>query len=261
MKLIRTFLCSVMALWSLDSMAADGELITEQITINVDKPGTLPNMIGESKRDIVTNLKLTGRLNGIDIELIREMAGGSADDGISKGKLAVLDMSEANIVEGGTYFYYDESQRKSAGVYSWNNVIGTYMFYDCKSLEKVLLPESAVEVRDYAFANCSALREIVFGDKLKSIGKKAFSKCVSLSSVVLTKNLESIGDYAFEECKQLTAIQTNGNRPPLLGKSVFVGCDRKSCRLTVPHETRGVYWLSAWGDFFIYIKEMGEVKR
>lgn len=261
MKMIRTILLSVMVLCGVGSAAADEELITEQITINVDKPGTLPNMIGESKRNIVTNLKLTGKLNGSDIELIREMAGGSPDDGKSKGKLSTLDLSEAVIVEGGTYFYYDENMRKSAGVYSWNNVVGAYMFYGCKSLEKIYLPETAVEIREYAFAGCPALNEVVFGNNLKSIGKKTFSGCVSLSSVVLTKNLENIGDCAFEECGRLTAIRSNVNRPPLLGNTVFLGCDRKSCRLTVPHETRGAYWLSAWGDFFMDIKEMGEVKK
>lgn len=242
-------------------MAAEGDVITEQITINVDKPGTLPNMIGESKRNIVTNMKLTGSLNGIDIELIREMAGGRPDNGISKGRLAVLDMSEARIVEGGTYFYYDENQHKSYSIYSWNNVVGAYMFYGCRSLKKVSLPETAVEVRDYCFAGCSELTEVIFGNNLKSIGKKAFSECVSLSSVVLTKNLVNIDDYAFEDCSKLTLIQANGNRPLLLGKTVFLGCDRKSCHLIVPHGTRSAYWLSAWGDFFTDIKESDEVKK
>lgn len=261
MKLTRIIFFSVMALWSIGSMAADGDVITEQITINVDKPGTLPNMIGESKRNVVTNLKLTGSLNGNDIELIREMAGGRADDGISKGKLAVLDMSEARIVEGGTYFYYDEDLHKSSGVYSWNNVIGAYMFYGCNSLKKILLPETAVEIRECAFAGCTELTDVVFGGNLKSIGRKAFSGCETLQSVVFTNNLESIGDYAFEKCQSLTSTKANGNRPPLLGKTVFLGCDRKSCRLTVPHGTRAAYWLSAWGDFFTDIKETGETRK
>lgn len=261
MKLTRTILFSVMMLWGICSAASNGQLLTEQITINVDSPGTLPNMIGESKRNIVTNLKLTGRLNGNDIELIREMAGGSPDGGLSKGNLAVLDISEATIVEGGTYFYYDETQRKSSGVYSWNNVVGMYMFYGCGSLQKVLLPETAVEVKEYAFADCRALTEVMFGNSLKSIGKKAFSGCMSLQSVALTKRLENIGDSAFEGCRRLMSIKANGNRPPLLGKTAFAGCDRKTCILTVPHGTRGAYWLSAWGDFFVNIKETDELKK
>ena len=58
--------------------AADGDLITKQITINLDKAGTLQDKIGETKKYKITNLKIVGEINGRDLRLIREMAGGTA---------------------------------------------------------------------------------------------------------------------------------------------------------------------------------------
>lgn len=58
--------------------AADADLITKQITIKLDKAGTLPDKIGSSKKFKITNLKIIGEINGRDLRLIREMAGGTA---------------------------------------------------------------------------------------------------------------------------------------------------------------------------------------
>lgn len=64
-----------MLLGCLSIQAADEGLITKQITIKLDKAGTLPNRISSSKRYLITNLKIVGEVNGKDLRLIREMAG------------------------------------------------------------------------------------------------------------------------------------------------------------------------------------------
>ena len=64
-----------MLLGSLAIQAADDGLITEQITIKLDKAGTLPDRISESKKYLITNLKVVGEVNGTDWLFIREMAG------------------------------------------------------------------------------------------------------------------------------------------------------------------------------------------
>lgn len=40
--------------------AADDDLITKQITIKLDKAGTLPDRISASKKYLITNLKIIG---------------------------------------------------------------------------------------------------------------------------------------------------------------------------------------------------------
>lgn len=106
MTLKGLFLCLVFLLCNATSHAAD-DLITRQITIKLDKAGTLPDKIGSSKKYKITNLKIIGEINGTDWRLIRDMA--SEDDyGRTKGKLSTLDLSEAKIVKGGSFYYNDD---------------------------------------------------------------------------------------------------------------------------------------------------------
>ena len=70
------FLTTVFMLFGcLAIQAADEGLITKQITIKLDKAGTLPDRISSSKKYLITNLKIVGEVNGTDWRLIREMAG------------------------------------------------------------------------------------------------------------------------------------------------------------------------------------------
>ena len=66
-----------MVLGCLSIQAADG-LITKQITIKLEKAGTLPDKIGSSKKYKITNLKIIGEINGTDLTMISEMAGRDA---------------------------------------------------------------------------------------------------------------------------------------------------------------------------------------
>ena len=104
------FLTAVfMLLGCLSIQAANEELITKQITIKLDKAGTLPDKIASSEMYKITNLKITGEINGTDWKMIREMAGRDYQGYHTKGNLSVLDLSEAKIVEGGDYYYYCNS--------------------------------------------------------------------------------------------------------------------------------------------------------
>lgn len=98
MKLKGLFLCLVFLLCNATSHAAD-DLITRQITIKLDKAGTLPDKIGSSKKYKITNLKIVGEINNTDWRLIRDMAG-MVNGHASNGSLSVLDLSEAKIVSG-----------------------------------------------------------------------------------------------------------------------------------------------------------------
>ena len=101
------FLTAVFTLLGcLSIQAANDDLITKQITIKLDKAGTLPDKIGRSRKYKITNLKLVGEINGTDLRMIREMAGRDYKGNATEGKLSVLDLSEAKIVKGGDYYYY-----------------------------------------------------------------------------------------------------------------------------------------------------------
>lgn len=101
-------------LGSLAIHAADEEdLITEQVTIKLDKAGSLPDKIDESKKYKITNLKVIGDLNGTDFRLIRDMAGCDYQRKETIGKLSILDLSETNIVNGGDDYYNDDFSKYS----------------------------------------------------------------------------------------------------------------------------------------------------
>ena len=95
-----------MLLGCLSIQAANDDLITKQITIKLDKAGTLPDRIASSEMYKITNLKIIGEINGTDWNMIREMAGSNYKGEPTEGKLSVLDLSEARIVNGGGDYYY-----------------------------------------------------------------------------------------------------------------------------------------------------------
>ena len=67
--------------------AADNDLITRQITIELEKAGTLPDRIASSRKYKITNLKIIGEINGTDLSMIREMAGSNSRGNYTDGKL------------------------------------------------------------------------------------------------------------------------------------------------------------------------------
>lgn len=86
-------------------------------------------------------------------------------------------------------------------------VIPRSMFFSCKNLEKVTIPDTVECIEEYAFAGCTALKQIDFQNlsRLKSIGHSAFDKCASLKEAHFPSSLEELGDAAFRDC---TALET-----------------------------------------------------
>lgn len=173
------FLTAVfMLLGCLSIQAADGDLITRQITIKLDKAGTLPDRIASSKKYKITNLKLVGEINGTDWNMIREMAGRNYQESSTEGNLSVLDLSEAKIVAGGDYYYYDNIFNNK--VYTSNDEIGEYAFAYCSGLTSLTLPAGITSIGEFAFSYCSGLTSIyVYAEKVPRIGRYAFEGCAS----------------------------------------------------------------------------------
>ena len=158
-----------MLLGCLSLYAADNALITKQITLKLEKAGTLPDRIESSKKYKITNLKIIGEINGTDLRMIREMAGINSTGNYTDGKLSVLDLSEAKIVGGGDCYLnngYD---------YTSNDVIGSRAFLGCSGLTSLTLPADITSIGDEAFQGCSGLTSIyVYAEKVPKIDSNAF---------------------------------------------------------------------------------------
>ena len=274
-------------LGSLAIQAADDGLITRQITLKLDEAGTLPNKIAVSRKNLITNLKIVGKINGTDLKFIREMAGSDFNRKKNDGKLSILDLSEAKIVAGGDAY--------SDNKYTSNDKLGDYVFYDCSGLTSLTLPSSVTEIGLFAFRNCSGLTSLTIpsgvtsidesafrgcsgltsltipssvtwiGESaflgcsgltsmtipsgVTSIGNQTFDGCSGLTSLTLPSGVTSIGDWAFRDCSGLTSIYAYLEKIPELGSNVFTGCNAKNCILYVPTGTYDDYLVSEFGYF------------
>ena len=226
------------------SYAANEDLITKQITLKLTEAGTLPNKIASSKKNLVTNLKIIGEINGTDLRFIREMAGSDIDGNSTSGNLSVLDLSEARFVEGGvSYYYYDGYCHTS------NDIIGEHAFSGCSSLTSVNIPSSVAYIGDCAFQDCSSLTSINIPSSVTEIREYAFDGCSSLISVKIPSSVTSIGGSAFSGCSGLRSIYVYAETVPSTVAGAFEGCDSKNCTVYVPKGTYDAYWLSEWGYF------------
>ena len=187
-----------MLLGCLSIQAADDGLVTTQITIKLDKAGTLPDRISESKKNLITNLKIVGEVNGTDWKFIREMAGRDYNMNITDGKLSILDLSDAKIVEGGSDYW--------EGSYTSNDNLGDHAFYGCTGLTSLTIPSSVTSIGDYAFYECCGLTSLTIPSSVTSIGREAFYCCCGLTSLSIPSSVTSIGYRAFFRCTGLTSL-------------------------------------------------------
>ena len=202
--------------------AADDGFITRQITLKLDEAGTLPNKISYDQKNLITNLKIVGKINGTDLKFIREMAGRDVNGGKTDGKLSILDLSEAKIVAGGSAYV----SNSDSYWYTSNDKLGDYVFYGCSGLTSLTIPSSVTSIGSEAFRGCSGLTSLTIPSGVTAIGKEAFYGCSGLTSIyVYPENLPELGTYIFNEC------------------------DAKNCTVYVPKGTYDAYKSSEFGYF------------
>ena len=240
------FLTAVfMVLGCLAIHAADGDLITKQITIKLEEAGTLPSKIGDTKKYKITNLKIMGEINGTDLRFIRKMAGCNEEGRRTEGELATLDLSGSKIVKGGDIYFYSSYFY----CYTSDDVIGAYAFYGCSSLTSLTLPSNVTKIGESAFEGCSGLTSLTLPSSVTSIGSSAFHGCSGLTSLTLPSSVTSIGSSAFYGCSGLTSIYVSWESPLSIDAYTFKDANTEKCILYVPKGTYDDYWLSNWGIF------------
>ena len=241
-----------MLLGSTAILAADDGLNTTQVTLKLDEAGTLPDKISANEKNLITNLKIVGKINGTDLKFIREMAGCDFNGKETDGKLSILDLSDAKIVEGGSAYYSD---RDDGFIHTSNDKLGDFAFYDCSGLTSLTLPSSVTEIGEHAFLNCRGLTNFTIPSGVTKIGGAAFFSCYGLISLTIPSSVTAIGSGAFNGCSGLTSIYVYMEKLPETGSNLFLGCDAKNCTVYVPKGTGNAYFRSAEFGYFYNIVE------
>lgn len=219
-----------------------------QIYLHIETAGTLSAMIAENRKYQIKNLRLTGYLNGTDINYLREMAGGDCYGNTTTGILEVLDISGCSIVSGGRSYY--RSYQTS------NNKVGDYMFYNCKVLVNLKLPDNVTSLGSYALADCDRLSNLSMPNSITSFGSNAFQNDISLLRIPMPNSLSTIGDMAFYGCNGLTEIIITKN-VSTLGDGILKACENIA-KINVEDDNRyfasldGVLYASDFNELLIF---------
>ncbi|MDE5876143.1 MAG: leucine-rich repeat domain-containing protein [Muribaculaceae bacterium] len=170
------------------------------LTVDVRTAGTLPELIGENKYDI-TELTLTGELNGTDIRFLREMAGSDVSGAETEGQLSSLNMAQAVIVPGGDSYFTSATY---GDMFTEQSYISPYMFFGCTALTDFTMPEDVEILGMAAFTGCP-LSEFGFSPVLRVIGPNVFEGSM-LTEVILPESVTEIWNLAFRGSSQLRRV-------------------------------------------------------
>ena len=192
--------------------------------IYVEVAGTLSSMISDEEKYTIEELTLTGKLNGLDFRLIREMAGNDYHGKPTAGKLRKLDLSGAVIVAGDEKYLDTKVVTSSTGSFSdgfssvatKNNVLGNYMFVGCDKLEDLILPNSITSIGDEVFWYCLKLKALIIPEKVSSIGKYIVYGPNNINTLRVAE-----GNKKFSSPANSNTVMDGTKRPSKILLSVF----------------------------------------
>ncbi len=107
---------------------------------------------------LLTDLTISGSINGADILCLREMAGRDIEGKPTEGKLSTLDLSGAKIVaNGGNYYQVKRGMFTKYYAPAYDDEVSAYMFYQCQALITLKLPTTTKSIEQNAFSGCTSL--------------------------------------------------------------------------------------------------------
>ena len=177
----------------------------EYVVVNCPTAGGLKDAIAAAKLDYtkIPNLKITGEINYIDFEFMKEQM----------SSLEALNLKEVKITKYDKYNFEEDAIPNYALSGTKLNylvlpdrlkIVGYGAFQGCTYLVgSLIIPEGVTEISREAFQDCTGLDgTLTLPSTLKTIGYYAFDNCSSLTgNLYLPEGLETIGDFAFENCK------------------------------------------------------------
>lgn len=219
----------------------------------INDAGQLTELVGDDKYRFTT-LSIAGFLNGDDLRTLRDMAGCDNEGKATAGQLSDIDLSGAQIAEGGKAY--------AEGHFTQTNVVGKAMLASCEKLKRIVLPLQTTKIEADAFRNCSSLHTIEVPTLVESIETSA--GCTALTEInvqagnshysskdgvllsgdgknilwfpmgkegeyTLPSTVTTVGDYAFRNCRIETFHFVDGLTS--IGKYAFYNSSVKEVSL------------------------------
>ena len=219
----------------------------------INDAGQLTELVGDDKYRFTT-LSIAGFLNGDDLRTLRDMAGCDNEGKATAGQLSDIDLSGAQIAEGGKAY--------AEGHFTQTNVVGKAMLASCEKLKRIVLPLQTTKIEADAFRNCSSLHTIEVPTLVESIETSA--GCTALTEInvqagnshysskdgvllsgdgksilwfpmgkegeyTMPSTVTTVGDYAFRNCRIETFHFADGLKS--IGKYAFYNSSVKEVSL------------------------------
>lgn len=219
----------------------------------INDAGQLTELVGDDKYRFTT-LSIAGFLNGDDLRTLRDMAGCDNEGKATAGQLSDIDLSGAQIAEGGKAY--------AEGHFTQTNVVGKAMLASCEKLKRIVLPLQTTKIEADAFRNCSSLHTIEVPTLVESI--ETWAGCTALTEInvqagnshycskdgvllsgdgksilwfpmgkdgeyTLPSTVTTVGDYAFRNCRIETFCFADGLTS--IGKYAFYNSSVKEVSL------------------------------
>ena len=123
----------------------------------------------------------------------------------------------------GSHVFYGCKGLTSVAIPNSVTSIGGGAFYGCEGLTSVTIPNGVTSIEGGAFSDCTGLTSVTIPNGVTSIGHDAFSGCTRLTSVTIPDSVTSIGEHAFSSCTHLTGI-TIPDSVTSIGSYAFSDC-------------------------------------
>ena len=194
-----------------DEMMAGLVPFTEEdqstLSITTEEAGTLESLLTEEQIKTAYSIKVSGPINGIDIQLLRHMAGASVEGREGHGILSEMDLSDATIVGNEPYHTRPCYNMGVSGYFP----DGTTYSYDMSKItdeewEKLVANNKVRNSSRLLFKGDDGVYYITFFSENNIIGKYMFDCCENLVKVILPVNLVEMRSYVFLNCRQLKEV-------------------------------------------------------
>ncbi len=111
--------------------------------------------------------------------------------------------------------------------------IGAMSFYECQSLQCIVIPNAVKAIEYDALNGCCELMTVTLSNGLEKNGMRAFERCRLLQFIVIPSTVKVIDDREFMCCKQLATV-TLSNGLEEIGLWAFNRCRLLEC-IVIPN--------------------------